>query len=77
MEKHFAVIKEGIVENTIVCEAREIAENVTGRMCIEYDIVLSGETPNAPHIGLGYNAETGEFEQPLVPEVPEIDLSAI
>ena len=55
----FAVIKDGVVENCIISESLETAEEVTGLTCIEYqaeDIVSIGFTyadgvftnPNAP-----------------------------
>lgn len=57
---NFAVIKDDIVENIIVAESKEIAEQVTGLQCIEY-----GDN-DVPHIGLGYS--NGIFEQPVVEE---------
>ena len=77
MEKHFALIVDGIVENTVLANTKEIAENVTGKTCVEFTIVESGITENLPHIGLSYDAETGIFEQPPVvppaetPPLPE------
>lgn len=60
---NFAVIKNGIVENTIVADSKAIAEAVTGETCIQYT-----ET-NPAHIGYGYNGST--FEQPVFEEIPE------
>ena len=60
---NFAVINSGKVSNIIVADTKEIAEEVTRQLCVEY----SDETP--AHIGLGWDEVTG-FEQPgiLVPE---------
>ena len=33
----FAVIQDDIVNNIIIAESKEIAEQVTGKTCIEYD----------------------------------------
>jgi len=53
---NFAVIENSIVINTIVAESKVIAEEVTGKTCVEY-------TENEyPRIGLGYDGTT--FEQP-------------
>ena len=42
----------------IVADTKEIAEQVTGQLCVEY----TNESP--AHIGLGWDEETG-FEQPF------------
>ena len=52
----FATIHNGLVQNTIVANSKEIAEQVTGLECIEYT------DENPAHIGLGYDGKT--FEQP-------------
>lgn len=55
---NFAVINDNIVENIILAENKEIAEKVTGKLCIEY-------TPdNVAHIGLGWDGNF--FQQPEV-----------
>lgn len=59
---NFAVIENDIVTNTIVAESKAIAEEVTGKTCVEYT------SSNAAHIGLGYNGTT--FEQPVYEEIP-------
>ena len=60
---NFAVIVNGIVENTIVCDTLELAELVTGKICVEM-------TPdNWGYIGLGY--ANGVFERPAKPEPGE------
>ena len=40
--KTFAVIKDGVVENCIVADSKEIAETQTGLECIEYFSVVPG-----------------------------------
>ena len=51
----FAVIEDGKVLNTIVAESKAIAEEMTGKTCVEYAI------ENPACIGLGYDGTT--FEQ--------------
>ena len=46
---YFAVIEEGKVINTIVADSVEIAEEVTQKICIEYELI-----PGAPSIGWTY-----------------------
>ena len=52
---NFAVIEDGKVLNTILANSKAIAEEVTGKTCIEFT------TENPACIGLGYDATT--FEQ--------------
>jgi len=52
----FAIVEDGIVTNTILAESKVIAEEVTGKTCIEF----TKENPAC--IGLGYDGTT--FEQP-------------
>jgi hypothetical protein len=59
---NFAVIKNGIVLNTIVAESKAIAEEVTGLTCVEYTY------ENPACIGLGYDGTT--FEQYAHEEEP-------
>jgi hypothetical protein len=62
---NFAVLDENNkVENTIVAESKEIAEQVTGLTCVEYT------DANPAIIGLGY--ADGVFENPPMPE-PTLD----
>jgi hypothetical protein len=59
----FAVIDSGNVSNIIVADTKEIAEQATGKTCVEYtekDIV---------RIGIQWD-ETNGFEQPVVEETP-------
>ena len=60
---NYAVIIEGIVDNIIVAETKEIAESVTGQRCIIYDPNNKGA-----HIGLKYDSQTG-FEQPSISQI--------
>ena len=64
---NFAVIEDGKVLNTILAESKVIAEEVTGKICVEYTV------ENPAHIGLGYDGTT--FEQPA-PSVVLTELSA-
>lgn len=59
---NYAVIKDGIVNNVIVADSKEIAEQVTGLTCIEYENV-----PGAPVIGWTYDGTS--FSAPVI-EVP-------
>ena len=59
---NFAVINSNIVENIIIADTKEIAESVTGKLCVEY------VNENPAHIGFGWD-ETNGFEQPVV-ELP-------
>jgi hypothetical protein len=61
---NFAVINGNIVENIIVADTKEIAEEATGKTCVE----CSEENPAV--IGLSWSQESG-FEQPPAPEAPE------
>lgn len=57
----FAVINGAHVFNIIVADSKEIAEEVTGLVCVE--TYVGG-------IGDAYDAETGEFIKPVVEEAP-------
>ena len=58
---NYAVIKDGIVNNVIVADTKEIAETVTGLTCIEY----TDETP----AGIGWTYDGTNFSAPVI-EVP-------
>jgi hypothetical protein len=60
---NFAVIKEDKVINVIVCESKELAEQITGELCVEYTAL------DNPTIGLGYDGT--KFEQPVITEPTE------
>lgn len=59
----YAVIKDGIIDNVILADTKEIAETVTGLTCIEIEHV-----PDAPGIGWLYDGV--EFTAPVA-EVTE------
>ena len=59
--KTFAVIENEKVLNTIIADSKAIAEEVTGKTCVEYT------ESNPACIGLGYNGIT--FEQHPLPEI--------
>jgi hypothetical protein len=67
----FAVLNEdNKVENIIVAESKEIAEEVVGLTCVEYF------DENKAHIGLGYS--DGVFEQPADTEpTPHVENETI
>lgn len=58
----FAVIENGKVINTILADSKAIAEDVTGKTCVEYT------DSNQAYIGLGYDGTTFEQPAPVVPE---------
>jgi hypothetical protein len=55
---NYAVIKDGIVNNIIVADTKEIAETVTGLTCIEY----TDENP----AGIGWTYDGAEFTAPVI-----------
>ena len=59
----FAVINNGIVENCIVADSLDIAQEVTGLTCVEYT------NENAPSIGYLY--DNGIFTNPNSPVISE------
>ena len=52
----FAVINEGVVENCIIADSLEIAEEVSGKTCAEYTL----ENP----VGVGFTYADGIFTNP-------------
>ena len=55
----FAVLNnDNVVTNVIVCESLELAEEVTGCVCVE----ITDENPGG--IDWTYNPETGKFSPP-------------
>lgn len=52
----FAVINEGIVENCVVADSLEVAEELTGKVCVEYTL----ESP----VGIGFTYADGVFTNP-------------
>jgi hypothetical protein len=55
----FAVIKDGLVENCIVADSLEIAQEVAGLTCVEY----TSENP----AGIGFTYSEGVFTDPNAP----------
>jgi len=66
---NFAVIVDGKVENIIVADSLEIAQEVTSKTCVEYT------DENPAYLGLGYDGKIFEqpksFEAPLPPAAPQ------
>ena len=60
----YAVIEHGTVTNTIVADSKEIAEEVTGRVCIEL-----------PEIDAGLG-DTWDGEKFVKPEIVEVEETA-
>ena len=61
---NYAVIEHGTVTNTIVADSKEIAEEVTGRVCIEL-----------PEIDAGLG-DTWDGEKFVKPEIVEVEETA-
>jgi hypothetical protein len=57
---NFAVIKNGVVNNVIVADIKEVAELVTGLTCVEY----TDENP----AGIGWTYDGVNFVAPVVIE---------
>jgi hypothetical protein len=55
----FAVINEGVVENCILADSLEIAETVSGKTCVEYNL----ENPAS----IGFTYADGVFTDPNPP----------
>jgi hypothetical protein len=60
---NYAVIENNVVTNIIVCDSKEIAEQVTGLTCIEY----TEENPAA----IGWTYDGSVFTAPVVEEPTE------
>jgi hypothetical protein len=58
---NYAVINDNKVINIIVCDSKEIAEQVTGTICIEY----TNENP----AGIGYTWDGSVFTKPIIEEI--------
>ena len=59
---NYAVIKDGVIYNVIIADTQEIAETVTGLICVQ----ISND-PGSPTIGWSYDGTS--FTAPVV-EVP-------
>jgi hypothetical protein len=55
----FAIIKDNVVENCIVADSLEIAQEITGLTCVEY----TSENP----AGIGFTYADGVFTNPNAP----------
>ena len=55
----FAVVTDGLVENCIIADSLEIAQEVTGLTCVEY----TEENP----AGIGFTYADGIFTDPNAP----------
>ena len=58
---NFAIIENGLVVNLILAESKSVAEQITGKTCVDYTNLQNG---SLPHVGLGYS--NGVFEQPVI-----------
>ncbi len=56
---NYGVVENNVITNVIVAENKEIAETVTGQLCVEL-----------PHydVGIGWTYEGGTFIRPVEPE---------
>lgn len=61
---NFAVLDGINVINIIVAESKEIAEEVTGKTCIEYT--------NENIAGVGFNYIDGQFIEPVIEEASTV-----
>jgi len=59
----FAVINSGQVVNIIVANSKEVAEEVTGMICV---------SSNSAGVGYTYDAETGIFSAPQAEVAEEV-----
>ncbi len=59
---NFAIVVDNIVENVIIADSKELAEEATGKPCFEYT------EDNRAFIGYGYNPDTNTFDAPPPPE---------
>jgi creatinine amidohydrolase/Fe(II)-dependent formamide hydrolase-like protein len=57
----FAVIENNVIVNVIVAETKEIAEKVTGKLCVVLPPL---------NVGIGWTYEGGTFTAPVV-EAPK------
>jgi len=59
---YFAVLNGNTVENVIVCDSRAVAEEVTGKTCIQYT------KDNPAGIGMIYDHDKDTFTSPEEPK---------
>jgi hypothetical protein len=55
----YGVIENDIIENVIVAESKEIAETVTGKLCVELP---------PTNVGVGWAYKSGTFTAPVIKE---------
>jgi hypothetical protein len=60
---NFAVMNSNIVENIILADSKEIAEQATNKVCLEY----TNENPAG--IGWTYNEESNIFIPPILDNI--------
>lgn len=66
----YAVLENGLVINTIVADSKEVAESITGKVCVEYEdgfTVLLGVTT---HDGVNFINPAPEPASGTPREVP-------
>jgi len=56
---NFAVIEEGVVTNVILADSQAVAEEVTGKTCVEYT--------DANPAGIGWSYDGSTFTAPTAP----------
>jgi hypothetical protein len=59
----FAVLENNLVNNIIIADSKEIAEEVTNSTCVEY----TAENP----VGIGWTYDGSVFTAPVVEEPTE------
>lgn len=64
----FAVIENGVIVNTIIAASKEIAQDVTGLTCEEYD-------ENTLFVSIGEQVVDGKFGS-VIPTVEATDAEA-
>lgn len=64
---NFAIVVDGVVENCIVADSIEIAQEITGKLCVGYE--------QADSVSIGFTYNNGVFTNPnpptLIEEEPE------
>ena len=66
---HFAVIEEGKVINTIIADSVEIAQQVTGKVCVEYEFKVGGAAINWTYDGTEFVEPV--YEIPVITDAPK------
>jgi hypothetical protein len=55
---NFAVIEDGVVENVIVADSKEVAESATNQTCVEYS--------EGSSVGIGWSYDGTNFSAPVI-----------